>query len=121
MRKSLFVLTVLLATSALVYSQNENQNQNQGATQSMSRPPAQQHSTITGCLSSGKHGDFQLVDQEGRTNIVYSPSVHLDSYVGQSVTLVGDKDTSQGTDTGTGRTTAHFKVYEVQPGSGNCK
>jgi len=54
-------------------------------------------------------------------NVVYSPTVKLGSYVGQSVTLAGDRDTSQGTDTGTPRTTPHFKVYEVQPASGNCK
>jgi len=119
MRRSPLVLVMLLFASALVYSQ---QNENQSATQgSISRPPAQQHSAITGCLTSGKHGDYKLVDQQGHTNIVYSPAVHLDSYVGQSVTLVGDRDTSQGTDTGTARTTAHFKVYEVQPASGNCK
>lgn len=119
MRKRLFVLTMLLATTPLVCGQNENQGANQGT----NRPPAQQrnHSTITGCLTSGTHGEYTLVDQEGHTNIVYSPSVHLQSYVGQPVTLVGDKDTSQGTDTGTGRMTPHFKVYEVQPASGNCK
>jgi len=118
MRKALSLLAILLVAALAYTQQNENQSATQG---SISRPPAQQHSTITGCLTSGKHGDYKLVDQKGHTNIVYSPAVHLDSYVGQSVTLVGDRDTSQGTDTGTGRATPHFKVYEVQAASGSCK
>jgi hypothetical protein len=71
MRSSLFVLAVLLIAPALVFSQ----------------PPKHQ-SKITGCLTAGQPNDYRLVDQKGVTNYVYSDSasVHLDSYVGQSVT-----------------------------------
>jgi hypothetical protein len=118
MREKLLLLTILLAP-AIAFSQADTQN----PTQDVNRPAAQagNHTTITGCLTSGKHHDYHLKDESGATNIVYSPTVDLASYVGQSVTLVGDRDTSQGTDTGTGRPAAHFKVYQVQPASGNCK
>lgn len=44
---------------------------------------------ITGCLTKNSHKEFELVDQEGFENLPYSPSVHLDEYVGKTVTLVG--------------------------------
>jgi hypothetical protein len=53
--------------------------------------------------------------------MVYSTTVHLDSYVGQSVTLIGNQSATPSTDTGTGRPMPHFVVLEVQPASGSCK
>jgi hypothetical protein len=117
-RKAL-CMAILLITPALVSSQTGNPSATQGTTGQTAQ--RRNHSTITGCLTSSKHDEYQIVDQQGNRNVVYSPTVHLDSYVGQSVTLIGDRDTSQGTDTGTGRPMAHFKVFEVQPASGNCK
>jgi hypothetical protein len=53
--------------------------------------------------------------------MVYSSSVHLDSYVGQSVTLVGVQSTTPTHDMHNGRRMPHFNVLEVRPESGNCK
>ena len=53
--------------------------------------------------------------------MVYSSSVHLDSYVGQSVTLVGVQSATPTADTVGGRPMPHFNVLEVHPASGNCK
>ena len=108
MRGSLLVLAILVVTPALAFSQS---------------PKQKTHSTITGCLTSGfQHDEYELVDEKGVANIVYSVSVHLDSYVGKSVTLTGDKGATPSTDNGmTGRPTPHFKVVKVQPASGECK
>jgi hypothetical protein len=87
---------------------------------SVSKPRT--HNKITGCLSSTGHPDeYQLVDERGVTNLVYSVTVHLDSYVGQSVTLTGDQSAMPGTDTGTAQPSPHFKVLKVHAASGNCK
>ena len=117
MREKLLLLIVL--APAIAFSQTDTQN-----TQDANRQtPAQagNQTTISGCLTSGKHHDYQLKDESGTTNLVYSPTVNLTSYVGQSVTLVGERDPDQGTEARTGKPTPHFKVYQVQPGSGNCK
>ena len=71
--------------------------------------------------STGRPNEYQLVDEKGITNQVYSATVHLDSYVGQSVTLTGDQSATPSTDNGMGRPTPHFKVVKVQPTSGDCK
>ena len=108
MRRRLFVFAILVVAPALTFSQS---------------PKTTTHSTITGCLTSSGHSDeYQLVDEKGVTNLVYSATVHLDSYVGKSVTLTGDKGATPSTDNGTtGRPTPHFKVVKVQPASGDCK
>lgn len=118
MREKLLLLIVL--APAIAFSQTDTQNATQDANR---QTPAQagNQTTITGCLTSGKHHDYQLRDESGTTNLVYSPTVNLGSHVGQSVTLVGERDPDQGTEARTGRPTPHFKVYQVQPGSGNCK
>ncbi len=107
MRGTLFVLAILVVTLAPAFSQS---------------PKQKTHSKITGCLTStGQPDEYRLVDKKGVTNLVYSTSVHLDSYVGQSVTLIGDQSATPSTDTGTARPKPHFKVVEVQPASGSCK
>jgi hypothetical protein len=119
MKESLFLLTILLFVPAIVSSQTETpsapQNSNRQAVQHRN------HVTITGCLTSSHHKEYRLVDQDGTTNLVYSPTVDLDSYVGQSVTLVGNRSASPSTDTGTARPMPHFMVTEVRPASGSCK
>jgi hypothetical protein len=105
MRGSLFVLAILMVAPVLAQS-----------------PKTKTHQTITGCLTStGSSHEYQLVDEKGVTNIVYSTTVHLDSNVGKSVTLTGDQDATPSTDNGMGRPTPHFKVVKVQPASGDCK
>jgi hypothetical protein len=107
MRGSLFLLAILVGTPALAFSQS---------------PKPKTHSKITGCLTStGQPDEYQLLDKKGVTNLAYSTSVHLDSYVGQSVTVIRDQSATPSTDTGTGRPKPHFKVVEVQPASGTCK
>jgi hypothetical protein len=107
MRRRLFVLATLLVAPALAFSHS---------------PEPKTHSKITGCLTSTSQShQYQLVDEKGVTNIVYSTKLDLNSYVGQSVTLIGDQSATPSTDTGTARPMPHFKVVEVQPASGNCK
>lgn len=119
MRGSRFVLTVLVAASALAFGQSSTPNATQnGGSQATGR---HQRSTITGCLTSAEHDTYRLVDQKGVTHMVYSSTVHLDSYVGQFVTLVGSKSATPSTDTGTARPMPHFTVMEVQPATGQCK
>ena len=58
MRGSLLVLAILVVTPALAFSQS---------------PKQKTHSTITGCLTStGQPDEYQLVDEKGVTNLVYS-------------------------------------------------
>lgn len=103
MRARLFVLAILMVMPALAF-------------------PKKHHTTITGCLTStSKPDEFQLVDEKGVTNIVFSVTLHLDSYVGKSVTLTGDQSATPSTDTGTSRPMPHFKVVEVKEASGSCK
>lgn len=119
MRGSLFVLAILVFTPALGFSQANAPDAAQN-----SKPQTATHSTITGCLTSSKHHTYRLVDEKGQTNMVYSGKtvqLDLDSYVGKSVTLVGDQSATPSTDTGTGRPMPHFNVLEVRPASGSCK
>ena len=118
MKESLFLLTILLFVPAVVASQ-----ETPSAPQDSNRRAVQQqnHITITGCLTSSHHKEYQLVDQDGTTNLVYSPTVNLDGYVGQSVTLVGNRGANPSTDTGTARPMPYFMVTEVRPASGSCK
>jgi hypothetical protein len=107
MRRNLLALAILVVTPALAFGQS---------------PKQKTHSTITGCLTStGKPDEYEIVDEKGVTNIVYSTSIHLDSYVGKSVVLTGDQSAMPSTDTGTGRPMPHFKVLKVKPGTGTCK
>ena len=102
-----FVLALMLVAPVLAFSQS---------------PEPKTHSKITGCLTSGgQPHEYRLVDENGVTNQVYSTTVHLSSYVGKPVILIGDRSATPSTDTGTGRPTPHFKVVEVKAGSGNCK
>src|SRR5580693_1523987 len=101
MRRRLFVLAIIGVAAALAFSQS---------------PKPKTHSKITGCLTSTGHADeYQLVDEKGVTNQVYSVSVHLDAYVGKSVTLTGDQSATPSTDSGTTHPTPHFKVVKVEP------
>jgi hypothetical protein len=105
MRGSLSMLAILMVAPVLAQS-----------------PNPKTHQTITGCLTStGSSHEYQLVDEKGVTNIVYSTTVHLNSYVGKSVSLVGDQSATPSTDTGTAQPMPHFKVVKVQPASGDCK
>ena len=107
MRGRLFVLAILVIAPVLAFSQP---------------PDPRPHSKITGCLTSaGSTEVFELVDEKGVTNLVYSERLHLHSYVGQSVTLIGDQSATPSTDTGTARPMPRFRVVKVQPASGNCK
>jgi hypothetical protein len=119
MQTSRFVLAVLVAASSFAFSQSTKPS----AAENGGSQPIGHHkrSTITGCLAPGDHDTYRLVDQKGVTNMVYSSTVHLDSYVGQFVTLTGSKSATPSTDTGTSRPMPHFAVTGVQPAPGQCK
>jgi hypothetical protein len=89
MRGGLFVLAMLVVAPALAFGQS---------------PKPKTYNKITGCLSGTSQPDeYRLRDEKGVTNIVYSTAIHLDSYVGKSVTLTGNQSATPSTDTGTGR------------------
>lgn len=119
MRGSRLGLALLVAASALAFSQSDKPSP---AEYGDSQPAAHhKHNSITGCLTSSEHDTYRLVDQKGVTNMVYSSTVHLDSYVGQFVTLTGSQSATPSTDTGTGRPMPHFAVTAVHPATGQCK
>src|SRR5215469_12675182 len=119
MRRKGFVLAVLLVASSWALSQSDKPS----AAENGGSQPIGHHrrSTITGCLAPGEHDTYRLVDQKGVTNMVYSSTVHLESYVGQFVTLTGSKSATPSTDTGTSRPMPHFAVTGVQPATGQCR
>jgi hypothetical protein len=77
----LFLLTIFLVVPALASTQH--------------------NITVTGCLTKDSHSEYVLVDQKGTTYLLYSSTVNLSSYVGQSVSLNGDRSATPSTDTGT--------------------
>ena len=118
MKNRLLLLAGLLFTTTLFFSQNEAPpSQTQDNSQSQKQ---QKHTTITGCLSKNPHNEYELVDQKGIHNLLYSSTIDFNSYVGKSVTVVGDRSAMPSTDTGTARPMPHFKVLKLQPASGNC-
>lgn len=50
---------------------------------------------ITGCLTKNSLNEFELVDQCGIDNLLYSAVVDLDQYVGKTVTLLGRRAATQ--------------------------
>lgn len=119
MKGSRFILAVLVAASSLAFSQSDKPSA--AANSDVQLVTHHKHNSITGCLTSAEHDTYRLVDQKGITNMVYSSTVHLDSYIGQFVTLVGSKSATPSTDTGTGRPMPHFAVTAVHPATGQCK
>src|SRR5215467_2070500 len=119
MGRSRFVLAMVAAVSALAFSQSDKPSAAQNA--ELQPVSHHKHNSITGCLTNAEHDTFRLVDQKGITNMVYSSTVHLDSYVGQFVRLTGSQSATPSTDTGTGRPMPHFAVTGVHPATGQCK
>lgn len=108
MQQRLFPLVILLAIPALLFSQSAT-------------PKTTQQVTITGCLTKTPHGDYELVDQKGVHNLVYSSEyVDLESHVGQSVSLTGVQSAMPSTDTGTPRPMPHFVVRKLKQESAKC-
>ena len=115
MRQNGFVLAVLLLSALLVVGQNSTSD-----TDSQSHKETNKV-TITGCLAKDTHNHYQVVDEQGISNLVYNSRVKLGSYVGKSVTLTGERSAMPSTDTGTARPMPHFVVKEVKLASGTCK
>jgi hypothetical protein len=118
MEERFFLLTVLLVTPVLVSSQAVVPK----ATQDHGRPLhlKRNQSAVTGCLKKNSHNEYELVDENGNHNLLYSSTVPLDTYVGQSVTLVGERSATPNTDMGTARPMPYFKVVDLRPASGKC-
>lgn len=112
------LLAILLTTAAVVVSQNSDPTLKQVALQTHGN---EHLVTITGCLTKGSHGEYELVDQKGVPNLVYkSERIDLESYVGQSVSLTGEQSAIPSTDTGTARPMPHFVVKKLRQASGKC-
>ena len=118
MEKRFFLLTVLSVTPALVSCLTGVRNATQNNTPPMHLMRNQ--SAVTGCLTKNSHGEYELVDEKGIHTLLYSSTVPLDTYMGQSVTLVGELSAAPSTDTGPARPMPHFKVVDLRPAAGKC-
>jgi len=118
MKELLVLLTVLSVTPALVFSQTGVPK----TTQSHGPPMHIKHnqSALTGCLAKNPYNEYELVDEKGTHTLLYSSTVPLDTYMGQSVTLVGELSAAPSTDTGPERPMPHFKVVDLRPAPGKC-
>lgn len=115
MGERFLLLTVLLVTPTLVSSQSGVPK----ATQDHGRPMHLKlnQSAVTGCLTKNPHNEFELVDVKGIHNLLYSSTVPLDTYVGQSVTVIGERSSTPSTEMGTA---PPIKVVDLRPASGKC-
>lgn len=118
MEERFFLLTVLLVAPALLSTQTGVPR----ATQDHGRPMhlKRNQSAVTGCLTKNPHNEFELVDEKGIHNLLYSSTVPLDTYVGQSVTVIGEPSATPSTDMRTARPILYFKVVDLRPASGKC-
>jgi len=119
MKERLVLLTVLSVTPTLVFGQAGVQKTTQGH-----GPPMHikhNESALTGCLTKNPYNEYELVDKKGIHTLLYSSTVPLDTYMGQTVTLVGELSAAPSTDTGTARTVPHFKVVDLRPAPGKCR
>ena len=80
----------------------------------------QNQTALRGCLTKNPHNEYELVDEKGIHNLLYSSTVPLDTYVGQSLTLIGERSSAPSTDMGTVRSMPYFKVVDLRPASGKC-
>jgi len=114
--KQRVLMAVLFVAAAVLVNKSESQNPTKS-----SKPQTGKNVTITGCLTRGPHETYDLVDRQGIHNMIAkSETVNLDSYVGQSVKLVGERSAIPSTDEGTRRPKPLFKVTELQPAEGKC-
>lgn len=118
MKERLLLLTVLWVTPAFVASQTEVPNviHDHGPPMHLKR----NQTALRGCLTKNPHDEYELVDEKGTHNFLYSSTVPLDTYVGQSVTLIGERSATPSIDTGTARPIPRFKVVDLRPASGKC-
>jgi len=118
MKERFLLVTVLLVTPGLVFSPSRvpKGTQDHGPPMHLKR----NQSAVTGCLTKNSHNEYELVDGKGIRILLYSSTVPLDTYVGQSVTAIGERSATPSTDTGTERPTPHFKVVDLRPASGKC-
>ena len=89
MEERLFFLIVLLVTPALVSSQTAVPKATQDHGHPMHLKPTQ--TAVTGCLTKNANDEYELVDEKGNRNLLYSSTVPLDTHVEQSVTLIGER------------------------------
>ena len=113
MKLRIVLLIALLFTSVLLSSQNTSQGDKHSDLE-------HKRITITGCLTQNSLKEFELVDQEGIDNLPYSATIHLDKYVGQTVTLIGKRSATPTVDSGA-PAKPHFQVSKVESTSGPCK
>jgi hypothetical protein len=118
MEERFFLVTVLLVTPAFVSSQALAPEATQDHGHPMHLKPNQ--SAVTGCLKKNPHNEYELVDENGNHNLLYSSTVPLETYLGQSVTLVGERSATPNTEMGTARPMPYFKVVDLRPASGKC-
>jgi len=111
-KPSFFLSIAVLLSPMLIAAQNDS---NGGTPNDLHH----ERINITGCLTRNTHNEFELVDEKGIDNLPYSAVVHLDQYVGKTVTLSGKRAATPSDDTVTRGT--HFQVSKVESVSGQCK
>ena len=118
MKERLLLLTVLCVTPAFVASQTgvPTTIHDHGPPMRLKRNQI----ALRGCLTKNPQNEFELVDEKGTYNLLYSSTVPLDTYVGQSVTLIGERSATPSTVMGTARPMPNFKVVDLRPASGKC-
>lgn len=119
MKLRLCLVTIVLFTPSIIFSQNDS-TKTPSQDSNAQAQKQNKHATITGCLSKNPHNEYELVDEKGIHNLLYSSNIDFDSYVGKSVTLTGDRSAMPSTDTGTSRPMPHFRVLKVRSATGNC-
>ena len=113
MKLSIFLLMTLLLNPVLVLTQNKSEEQ-------QANDLHHKRTAITGCLTKNSLNEFELIDEEGTDNLPYTPTMDLNQYVGQFVTLTGTRAATHAVDSGV-PPKPHFLVSKVQPASGKCK
>jgi hypothetical protein len=109
----LFLMTLLLASPVYVSAQNTSKGDQEN--------DPRREITIEGCLTKNSLNEFELVDQKGIDNLLYSEMVNLGQYVGQTVTVVGKRSAMPNTDMGIKNPQPHFFVVKIQTQSRQCQ
>lgn len=118
MKEQILLLTVLSVASALlsIPAQLPKATQGHGPPMHLKR----NQTTVTGCLTKNPNNEYELVDEKGIHDLLESSTVPLDTYAGQSVTVMVERSATPSTDTGTARPMPRFKVLDLRPASGKC-
>ena len=116
MKERLFLLTLLFGCASSCFPARPFSSTQGSSPQTYLK---RNESTLTGCLMMNPYNEYELVDEKGIHTLLYSSTVPLDTYMGQSVTLVGELCAAPSAYTGTARPMP-LKVVDLRPAAGKC-